>query len=856
MRARNNKENEKSLGIVVDKSREQGQVSSTQPASVLNRKVFFLLFLFVIFGFVFSLTGHTEGRYDRLREESDKSSTGPQSLPSDLNPSSGSTTEEPTFDATRTNPETTTNDLDSGTTNLPSTSQSGDSTSEPMAERNIASAVVITGQPHRFIYKDSQFQHLVRSLPRGPVDVFIVLLEDLGPQYWSWYKWEDRRPPYDTSAASDGDIIAYYKGAGASSVKIERLGKEAINKAHEVMTKHFDSANQNWVKLFRENLNQFDLNVHMREMLYARHYGYSVAKKHHKDESYGVFVMLREDTILTKVIPEINAKASSKEKWAILEKFCDAEGVPDKIFAGSEAAIDVMHGDGSHEGFVQDVIKFWSEDSHESHIHALDSELYHTDKLYERVMEHHGVHVTHIDFGRKEAAYLVVNRKVKNPTGISFLNDRDTCQDFHLCIPNRLLQCHAHVTNICDCEDLSSAACQSSANKRTNCGNLEIEEKIIDDEKRTAVIITGQGHRYIYKDSNMQHLFNGLPEGKIYVFIVLQEDMGAQFWTWYSVPNAPTVEPPYSTKAERDDEIRDYYLKRGAHFVQIVHMSKADVDKEQSLHEEQYFDEGSAWVAKFRKELERIKVLHNRQMMFGRNFGMNLAKQKIRSDLARTGRVLEAKTAEGHPEYYSLYFVIREDNIFHSPLDFNSHYQKMKKFDKWAVLDADCYWDGKPDKIFAGNQIGMDTMHGDGSYKSFVNDILKFWAEDSATPGGRTNFHNPSTQIYHTEKLYERLLKTKGIHTEHIKFKRTEGRYIETPKTIDGDPCKEATLCTPVRYFKCSEKHLNCDCARLNTEGCNWQRATTCKSHTPNLPEWTNPRNIPYWKNRNEGVDK
>ena len=304
----------------------------------------------------------------------------------------------------------------------------------------------------------------------------------------------------------------------------------------------------------------------------------------------------------------------------------------------------------------------------------------------------------------------------------------------------------------------------------------------------TAVLISGQRTRFMFKDSNF------VLKSPSHVFILLQD------WD-FTPPRQWTgpdpVRPPYYVES---DSIKSHYLSRGAGLVQVKMVRLPEMHKWQQIV-------GEAVNITLHKD--RGKMRHASR--YASNMNMLILRHLVFQDMLRS------ETQRG--VRYGRIIFMREDSVFLPFGDaISPHFlpQEAQNECSFSVGASPCvlgtktcsFRHGISDKMFYANSRGADVLFGK-TLQDFLRSMC-FWISKAK------NGNFPAT-----ERFYKTWLDESGVRLEWAQFQRVDMRYVKyetkrpqqgslqdlsTPKgapQVSTGLLEGLTKCVPRMYTNC-----------------------------------------------------
>jgi hypothetical protein len=284
----------------------------------------------------------------------------------------------------------------------------------------------------------------------------------------------------------------------------------------------------------------------------------------------------------------------------------------------------------------------------------------------------------------------------------------------------------------------------------------------------TAILISGQRGRFIFRDSNT--ILNSACD----IFVRLQDwDNGFDSpsrWTGSEIQR-----PPYPVDTRT---ILQHYRDFGGGHVEVAIMSNTNL---------------THLVDKLAKQ---VKIASNPNIKQGSTIDKIQWLPHSRMFLLRHLVFQDALlSAHSRNMTYERFLYLREDNVFvHStaptllPPSYVSHLCSQNA--PCVVVDKYCGWGALSDKIYWANHAGASVLFG-GSWDQFVSSI-HFWVWKV----------NNDLQ---TERFLTHWMKASNVTIHKEEFHRTEKRYIKWPPK---DHKQVLFLCVTPGYFDCTPNLL------------------------------------------------
>jgi len=228
-------------------------------------------------------------------------------------------------------------------------------------------------------------------------------------------------------------------------------------------------------------------------------------------------------------------------------------------------------------------------------------------------------------------------------------------------------------------------------------------------EDAIAVLITGQCQRFVYRDQE-EPLFSFTGNSiRPIVDVYIALHCGAKVRA-----KGKLRTPPYMENPDLDD-IKQWYKSKGANntFIRIIddeHIEqKQKVVEEFVLHLHNAGAEADESLMKIKDDVYKHRWVVELRKFYMRNMVYRMTRQQ----------------GPDH-NHYDWYVLWREDNLFMSPLDIYGAVQQgmgdsgssQKKTKVW--VDKPCRFGSYSDKIYIGNEQGMDLLFG----KSFAEYMI------------------------------------------------------------------------------------------------------------------------------------
>jgi hypothetical protein len=303
-------------------------------------------------------------------------------------------------------------------------------------------------------------------------------------------------------------------------------------------------------------------------------------------------------------------------------------------------------------------------------------------------------------------------------------------------------------------------------------------------EERIAVLISGQCHRFIYRDQSgplfgfSSNRNRTEPKVDVYIFLQCASNNGSAENTIVQPYQGFVENPPYMLTLNITDIEYWYKRERGA--------SKVTVKTVDDAHME---------------EMDRTILKHATNLFQNR-------RQKIKfnlTEMALNERVWKSETrkfynrhvvytmAAEHRDRYSGFVYMREDNYFLQTLNLDEAYfgnnRAFMPGLPFVAVDRHCMWYGAySDKLYVANQMGADLLFAP-SFPEFIERMKRyvlFWYYRHT--GSTLHFRQPQqAEAYVADTL-------STAHVETMDMLRMDVRY------------NNGQLCVPKLYLNCMPK--------------------------------------------------
>lgn len=327
--------------------------------------------------------------------------------------------------------------------------------------------------------------------------------------------------------------------------------------------------------------------------------------------------------------------------------------------------------------------------------------------------------------------------------------------------------------------------------------------KPVRAKEHVAMLVSGQISRFTYIDS-LRHVPGGLsglacgaPEGskcpsglEVDVYVVVSNTSG-KFWAQKA---GMPVQPPYGDGAFTPERIREYYLRKGAHHVNITVLSQKAIDDRFSDIEDKVKIAGGG-ANSTKQSSSEWWMLRSQVPKFKLHWEPH-GKAFLMRHLAYSAA---AAAEHSLPYKYSHVLSAREDNAFVNPT--YSLEALMKQISKPVAVDQYCGFGSYSDKLYFADRLGADNLLGRTTDQHVGHMVgwLDFALKESvpSTQSERTRAINITTEDpMQPEAWVQQLLASTGTGVTTFDFNRTDIRYV---RGSEG-------ACTPALYYKCTAK--------------------------------------------------
>jgi hypothetical protein len=201
-------------------------------------------------------------------------------------------------------------------------------------------AVLITGQCHRFVYRDQLGRNsddanldiftINPALPRYGIDVYIVL--QCGHKQEALFGTVDT-PPYMESV-NVTDIEEWYLAKGADTVSVQLLYDDTLDASYEDITQAAMNVYGNYYEFklsYMIGTPRWGMEV---RKFYLRHLAFAAAMAHQR--RYSAYVYWRDDNYFYAPLDLDNLyfgkNKSEEDPYVIVDKYCENEAYSDKMY--------------------------------------------------------------------------------------------------------------------------------------------------------------------------------------------------------------------------------------------------------------------------------------------------------------------------------------------------------------------------------------------------------------------------------------------------------------------------------------------------------------------------------------------
>jgi len=226
----------------------------------------------------------------------------------------------------------------------------GVSSRSPNAEdQDDSLAIMISGQCHRFVYRDQAgpLLNFSQTSPPPKIDVYITL--QCSDKPLAAFSGEVDTPPYMTNL-NITDIIDWYHKKGANRVEVKILDDEIMEEMEQMITNHSTT-------LHRRNPEEerFDLRNNMLgyfygrwavevRKFYSRHVVYNMTLQ---TQAYTGYVFVREDNFflppldIDKVLLK-NKNNTADQPFVAVDEHCEFGSYSDKMYVANKLGADMI----------------------------------------------------------------------------------------------------------------------------------------------------------------------------------------------------------------------------------------------------------------------------------------------------------------------------------------------------------------------------------------------------------------------------------------------------------------------------------------------------------------------------------